>query len=319
MIRAYILNNQTLTPKILEANSPIPENTLWIDIEEPTEDEHDWMQHLFKEEVPEEDDIDEIESSSRYYTDTDGIHITCLFTRRKGRDTEATNVQFTLHGNMLITFRESDVSIIRILRHYLKHDILEEPLRTNIDIFLEIQNILIDSLSDDIEDSYTTLEQSSDNILSDEDSKIKELLEVLKFQENTISQIRQNLFDARNAVRYLRKSTFSRLNPTQISTIDRVLNDIESILPHTQFIFDKINFQLQTAMSYTNHTQNKIIKIFSVAAVVFMPPTLIASVYGMNFNIMPELQWKYGYLFAIILMFLSALLTYIVFKYKKWL
>jgi magnesium transporter len=163
------------------------------------------------------------------------------------------------------------------------------------------------------------LEQSSDNILSDEDGKIKELLEVLKFQENTISQIRQNLFDASNAVRYLRKSTFNRLNPNQIATIDRVLNDIESILPHTQFIFDKINFQLQTAMSYTNHTQNKIIKIFSVAAVVFMPPTLIASVYGMNFNIMPELQWKYGYLFAIILMFLSALLTYIVFKYKKWL
>ena len=101
--------------------------------------------------------------------------------------------------------------------------------------------------------------------------------------------------------------------------IDGILADIESLLPHTQFLFEKINFQLQTSMSYINHKQNSIIKIFSVAAVVFMPPTLIASIYGMNFGHMPELQWQYGYPVSIGLMFLSAVGTYLVFKKKGWL
>ena len=79
------------------------------------------------------------------------------------------------------------------------------------------------------------------------------------------------------------------------------------------------NFQLQTAMSYTNHKQNKIIKIFSVAAVVFMPPTWIASVYGMNFSVMPELDWRYGYPISIAMMILSASITYLFFKRRKWL
>lgn len=317
MIRTYILNNQTLTYKDLEPLKPIPENTIWIDIKTPDDEEREWMQHLFKEEVPEEDDIDEIESSSRFYIDTDGVHITSLFPQRKGRETESANVLFTIHGSMLITFREEDVSIIRLLRHYLKHDRVE--IKDNIDIFLELQDIKVESLSDYIEDSYETLEETASQVLSDDDETIQDLLQELTFQEETISQIRSALFDTRKALRFLRKSITGRLTSQQFETIDNILQDIESLLPHTQFMFDKINFQLQTAMSYTNHKQNKIIKIFSVAAVVFMPPTWIASVYGMNFNTMPELDWKYGYPISIIMMILSATITYLFFRRKKWL
>ena len=317
MIRTYILNNQTLTYKDLEPLKPIPENTIWIDIKNPDDEEREWMQHLFKEEVPEEDDIDEIESSSRFYIDTDGVHITSLFPQRKGRETESANVLFTIHGSMLITFREEDVSIIRLLRHYLKHDRVE--IKDNIDIFLELQDIKVESLSDYIEDSYETLEETASQVLSDDDETIQDLLQELTFQEETISQIRSALFDTRKALRFLRKSITGRLTSQQFETIDNILQDIESLLPHTQFMFDKINFQLQIAMSYTNHKQNKIIKIFSVAAVVFMPPTWIASVYGMNFNTMPELDWKYGYPISIIMMILSATITYLFFRRKKWL
>ena len=260
MIRTYILNNQTLTYKDLEPLKPIPENTIWIDIKNPNDEEREWMQHLFKEEVPEEDDIDEIESSSRFYIDTDGVHITSLFPQRKGRETESSNVLFTIHGSMLITFREEDVSIIRLLRHYLKHDRVE--INDNIDIFLELQDIKVESLSDYIEDSYETLEETASQVLSDDDETIQDLLQELTFQEETISQIRSALFDTRKALRFLRKSITGRLSPQQFETIDNILQDIESLLPHTQFMFDKINFQLQTAMSYTNHKQNKIIKIF---------------------------------------------------------
>ena len=108
------------------------------------------------------------------------------------------------------------------------------------------------------------------------------------------------------------------MDDRQNRSIDEVLNDIESILPHTQFLSNKINFQLEASMGYTNHKQNKIIKIFSVAAVVY-PPTWIASVYGMNFKFMPELDWKFGYPLSIGLMILSATCTYIFFKKKGWL
>ena len=318
MIRAYLLNNQTLTHKTLDiTNSTLPPNTIWLDIKCPTEEEREWMQHIFTEEVPEEDDIDEIESSSRFYVDNDGIHITSLFPQRKGRETEGANVLFTIRGSMLISFREEDVSIIRILRHYIKHDRVE--VKNNLDILLELQDIKVESLSDYIEDSYTTLEETADDIMSDDDEKINNLLQELIFQEGTITQIRLSLFDTRKALRFLRKTVSARLSPEQFESIDGILLDIESLLPHTQFLFDKINFQLQTAMSYTNHKQNKIIKIFSVAAVVFMPPTWIASVYGMNFEFMPELHTKYGYPISIVMMVFSAMLTYLFFKRKKWL
>lgn len=318
MIRAYLLNNQTLTHKTLDiTNSTLPPNTIWLDIKCPTEEEREWMQHIFTEEVPEEDDIDEIESSSRFYVDNDGIHITSLFPQRKGRETEGANVLFTIRSSMLISFREEDVSIIRLLRHYIKHDRVE--VKNNLDILLELQDIKVESLSDYIEDSYTTLEETADDIMSDDDEKINDLLQELIFQEGTITQIRLSLFDTRKALRFLRKTVSARLSPEQFESIDGILLDIESLLPHTQFLFDKINFQLQTAMSYTNHKQNKIIKIFSVAAVVFMPPTWIASVYGMNFEFMPELHTKYGYPISIVMMVFSAMLTYLFFKRKKWL
>ena len=318
MIRAYLLNNQTLTHKTLDiTNSTLPPNTIWLDIKCPTEEEREWMQHIFTEEVPEEDDIDEIESSSRFYVDNDGIHITSLFPQSKGRETVGANVLFTIRGSMLISFREEDVSIIRLLRHYIKHDRVE--VKNNLDILLELQDIKVESLSDYIADSYTTLEETADDLMSDDDEKINDLLQELIFQEGTITQIRLSLFDTRKALRFLRKTVSARLSPEQFESIDVILLDIESLLPHTQFLFDKINFQLQTAMSYTNHKQNKIIKIFSVAAVVFMPPTWIASVYGMNFEFMPELHTKYGYPISIVIMAFSAMLTYLFFKRKKWL
>ena len=317
MIRTYELHNETLTYSNFDVNGVLPENTVWIDIKCPTEEEREWMQHLFKEEVPEEDDIEEIESTSRFYVDTDGVHITSLFPQRKGRETESVNVLFTIHGKMLISFREDDVSIIRLLRHYIKHD--RVMIQNNLDILLELHDIKVESLSDYIEDSYETLEETASQVLSDDDETIQDLLQELTFQEETISQIRSALFDTRKALRFLRKSINNRLTPQQFETIDNILQDIESLLPHTQFMFDKINFQLQTAMSYTNHKQNKIIKIFSVAAVVFMPPTWIASVYGMNFSVMPELDWRYGYPISIAMMILSASITYLFFKRRKWL
>ena len=147
--------------------------------------------------------------------------------------------------------------------------------------------------ADLIEDGYTTLEATSEQVLSDE--QIYEMLKELMDQEETNSQIRLALHDTRRALRFVRRTLRQQLSNEQRKTTEEILQDIESLLPHTQFLFDKINFQLEAAMGFTNLQQNKVIKIFSVAAVVFLPPTLIASIYGMNFGRMPELEWQFGY------------------------
>ena len=259
--------------------------------------------------------MDDIESSSRFRVGPDGVHILSLFPQRLSNETRGVNMSFTMRKNLLISFREDDISIVRLLRYYIRHDKVE--IRSALDILLKLQDLKVDQLSDLIEDAYFTLEQTSDQIT--DDSHVKETLEELILQEELNSQILQALHDTRRALRFIRKTFESYIDDRQSRVLEEVLNDIESILPHTSFISNKINFQLEASMGYTNQKQNSIIKIFSVAAVVFMPPTWIASVYGMNFKFMPEIEWYYGYPVSIGMMILSAAITYFFFRKKGWL
>jgi len=315
MITAYMLRNKVLDLVTLTPNDVLPANTIWLDAYKPDETEREWLQSLFLEEVPEEEELDEIEASARFYWDTDGLHILSLFPQRIGGETRGVNMSFTLRNNLLISLREEDVGVVRLLRHYLRHDRVE--ITDAMDVLLELQDLKVEYLSDLIEDGYTTLEATSEQVLSDE--QIYEMLKELMDQEETNSQIRLALHDTRRALRFVRRTLRQQLSNEQRKTTEEILQDIESLLPHTQFLFDKINFQLEAAMGFTNLQQNKVIKIFSVAAVVFLPPTLIASIYGMNFGRMPELEWQFGYPLSIGLMLMSAFGTYFFFRRKGWL
>ncbi|MCO6441885.1 MAG: magnesium transporter CorA, partial [Nitrococcus mobilis] len=110
-----------------------------------------------------------------------------------------------------------------------------------------------------------------------------------------------------------------RLGADNREWVREQLHDLDSLLPHNTFLFEKVNFLMDAAMGFSNIEQAQIIKIFSIAAVVFLPPTLVASIYGMNFHFMPELDWKWGYPLAILLMLLSGVAPYVYFKRKGWL
>ena len=197
----------------------------------------------------------------------------------------------------------------------MRQDRLE--VENALDILLEVQNLKVEYLSDLIEDGYKTLENTADQIF--EPDQINSMLKELMAQEEANGQIRLSLHDTRRALRFLKRSLRQRMTGEQNKWIDEMLHDVESLLPHTQFLFDKINFQLEASMGVTNLEQNKVIKIFSVAAVIFLPPTLIASIYGMNFGRMPELAWEYGYQMSLVLMVMSSLGTGLFFKRKGWL
>ena len=316
MISACLINeDDSLSIIQITPKEPLPSDVIWLDVNQPDDEERQWLETLFVEDVPEEDEMDDIESSSRFRVGPDGVHILSLFPQRLSNETRGVNMSFTMRKNLLISFREDDISIVRLLRYYIRHNKVE--IRSALDILLKLQDLKVDQLSDLIEDAYSTLEETSDQIT--DDTHVDETLEELVNQEELNSQILQALHDTRRALRFIRKTFESSIDDRQGRTLDEVLNDIESILPHPSFISNKINFQLEASMGYTNQKQNSIIKIFSVAAVVFMPPTWIASVYGMNFKFMPELSWYWGYPLSIGMMILSAAVTYLFFRKKGWL
>ena len=142
------------------------------------------------------------------------------------------------------------------------------------------------------------------------------ILQINQHQE-TVMMLRENIVDKQRVISAMLKSEYF---PKECNDRLRIIiKDIGSLLDHTTFAFERLEYMQNTFLGLINIEQNKIIKIFTVASVVFMPPTLIASIYGMNFKIMPELGWTNGYPFAIALMVASSLITLYVFRKKKWL
>ena len=316
MISACLLDDNGILYIVpITPQEKLPSDVIWLDVNKPDDAEREWLEALFVEDVPEEDEMDDIESSSRFRVGPDGVHILSLFPQRISNETYGVNMSFTMRKNLLISFREDDISIVRLLRYYIRHNKVD--IRGALDILVKLQELKVDQLSDLIEDAYSTLEETSKQITDEQhvDENLNELIN----QEELNSQILQALHDTRRALRFIKKTFGTSIEDRQTRILDEVLTDIESILPHTSFISNKINFQLEASMGYINQKQNSIIKIFSVAAVVFMPPTWIASVYGMNFKTMPELDWMWGYPLSIGLMILSATITYLFFRKKGWL
>ncbi|NVK44432.1 MAG: magnesium/cobalt transporter CorA [Oceanospirillaceae bacterium] len=315
MLAAYQLEQNRLHKTPLGSDDSLPEGAIWVDALEPDESERSWLSGHFVGELPGQDDIDEIEASSRFFVDQDGVHINSLFPHKVGQDLRTFNVSFNLRDDLLISVREEDLSLFRLLRQYLRQNRIHAvgPLQ----LLLQLFALKVDYLSDAIEDVYTILEQVSDQVFETE--KLDSILRLITRQEDANGKIRLSLLDTQRSLRFLQRYHNDRLSKDNRREIKQMLSDIESLLPHTQFLFDKINFMLDATMSFTNLEQNKIIKIFSVAAVMFLPPTLIASIYGMNFALMPELSQRWGYPMALGLMVASAAGTYTYFKRKGWL
>ena len=174
--------------------------------------------------------------------------------------------------------------------------------------------------ADALEGIYDHLERVSARVLKEDvnDATAGEALAAIAKEEDLNGRIRRNVLDTRRALSFLMRGRF--LAPNQHEDARAILRDIESLDGHTAFIFNKINFLMDAVVGFININQNKIIKIFSVASVALLPPTLIASIYGMNFKSwFPELEWQYGYPFSLVLMLVSVAVPFAIFRHKGWL
>ncbi|MFK0573856.1 magnesium/cobalt transporter CorA [Endozoicomonas sp.] len=317
MIYAYGAQENQFFIDRVTPDFPPAKGTIWLEATEPDSDEHHWLTTHFPGWLPEEEELGEIEISSRYFETESGIHIRSLFPHRAGHELRNVNVAFNLRPDKLITLQDEPTGLFRLMRKHLKTQHLKAT--TPLDVVIALFDTKVEYLADTLEEVYEDLEEVSQNALSEQHKDVDEQLRTITLQEDLNGKVRLNLLDTQRSLRYLIRACNHILNDEQRDTIRDMLRDIESLTPHTGFLFEKINFLMGSTMGYINLEQNNIIKIFSVAAVMFLPPTLIASIYGMNFKVMPELSVEYGYPLALGLMLLSSLVTFLFFKRKGWL
>ena len=290
-------------------------HTGWVDAQDTSDEERDRLEALLHTELPESDDVEEIESSARYFTDSSGIHVHSLFlTQSEGR-MDTTTVAFILQAERLITVRECELADFRLLRMRARRGQVE--VRTPRHLLLTMFEQKVENLADAIEDIHHELEIISHRVLEETETDLESAIDDLAALEDSNGKIRLCLMDTQRSISFLQRQLRESKGAQEI--IPDVIRDIDTLMSHTTFLFDKINFLMSTTQGFINIEQNKIIKIFSIASVMFLPPTLVASLYGMNFEFMPELKFAFGYPMAIGLMILAGLIPLVYFKRKGWL
>ncbi|EPC01431.1 hypothetical protein L861_05170 [Litchfieldella anticariensis FP35 = DSM 16096] len=317
MIRTFQLNRQAIQEVTKDAQ-PLSQrlvNATWIDAHEPDEEERERLNAFLADELPATDDVEEIESSARYFVDADGIHVHSLFLSQSEGRHGNTTVAFILQPERLITFRDTEIADFRLLRLRARSGQVETDSAQS--LMLTIFEQKVENLADTLEDIHRKLEDVSHLVLEEEDSDLEDAIDQLAKLEDSNGKIRLCLMDTQRSMSFLIRHL--RGEPELQDTAREVMRDVETLMTHTTFLFDKINFLMDSTQGFINIQQNQIIKTFSIAAVVFLPPTMIASIYGMNFEIMPELSWPFGYPLALGLMAVAGISPYLYFKHKNWL
>lgn len=318
MLRMFKIQGTTLREESIqdENKKVVMDNAIWIDAHEPSEEEREELNTYLRAELPESDDVDEIEFSARYFQDSAGLHVHSLFLApgESGRHNTAT-VAFILQEKRLLSVRDGDLADFRLLRMRARRG--QVQVVSAQDLLITMFEQKVENLADALEDIHRKLEDVSHMVLEDNDAELEDAIDRLAKLEDSNGKIRLCLMDTQRSISFLQRHLREHFQLQE--TAREIKRDVDTLMSHTAFLFDKINFLMDSTQGFINIEQNQIIKTFSIAAVVFLPPTVVASIYGMNFDFMPELHWRYGYLWALLIMLLAGAAPYWYFKRKDWL
>jgi magnesium transporter len=315
MINIFTLDHGRLVK--IQTEEIVSRKPIWVDISEPSDDERAWVNTTFSITLPHPEHLRDIEASARFYEENDELHVRSDFLRGKEVDSRSVIVAFVLSRNVLFSVHDEDLPLFQLFRQRTQgHPNLVED---SLDVLIELYGSDVEFSADALEEVYAELGSIGGSLLNSTlgDKAAAEVLANIAHSEYLNGRIRRNLMDTRRAISFLMRSKL--LKPNQLEEAHQIMRDIDSLDGHTAFLFDKINFLMNTTVGFININQNKVVRLFSVAAVALLPPTLIASIYGMNFKFMPELEWEYGEAFALMLMALSVALPFWIFHRKGWL
>ena len=319
MLNVFTLANGRLFQEEIESEAGLAGvDPIWVDLDQPSEDEKRWITERFGLTIPSDAVDDDLEESARFYEEDNGeLHIRSDFLSADGETRRNVRVAFILFRNVLFSVHAEDLPVFRLLR--LRARRIPALIGDAKDVLLKLYDADAEYSADALEGIYESLEAVSASVLRQEvdDEAAGDALSAIAKEEDLNGRIRRNVMDTRRAVSFMMRARM--LSAEQFEEARQLLRDIDSLDSHTTFLFDKINFLMNATVGFININQNKVVKIFSVASVALLPPTLIASIYGMNFKGIPELDWPYGYPFAIGLMIASVAAPFIYFRRKGWL
>ena len=296
----------------LESNDD-KNNVIWIDMLLPNIEEIRAVENMFDMKFPTKQESEEIELSSRYWEENNRIEINSYFLINDNNSAFNETVSFILQGNLLISVRYKKLQSFDTFTKKLL--ISPREFKTGYSIFCQIIDIRIDADADTIENLSKEITKIRKHVFTDYSNDDEEILEKISTFEDLNMKIRENLTDKQRILNSLLKS---QKFVDDKSELPIMLKDIKSLIDHTNFNFERLDYLQNIFIGILSIEQNKVIKIFTIVNVIFLPPTLIASIYGMNFDLIPELHWEYGYVISIILMVISSITPILIFKKKGW-
>jgi magnesium transporter len=304
----------------------IPEKCVWVDLLEPTHAEERAVERLLAIDVPSREEMREIETSSRLYEENGTLYMTATVVTKIDTDRpESAAITFILSHNRLITNRYVDPLPFR---RFVAYSERHPSAATNAPaILVGLLEAIIERTADVLERVGMDLDELSASVFAAQAAApnkarardLRGVMERIGRDGDLTSKARESLVTLARQLSFIVQSPAIQLPSELIARYRSMSGDVVALSDHASFLANKASFMLQATLGRINIEQNNIIKIFSVAAAMFLPPTLIASIYGMNFEFMPELDKHYGYPVALLLMVFSAVVPYIYFRRRGWL
>ncbi|MEQ1770663.1 MAG: magnesium transporter CorA family protein [Devosia sp.] len=335
MLKAYVKKGETLASLVIDpaVEPPAAGTAVWYDLIEPTAAEDTFVEGCLGVSIPTRAEMQDIEPSARLYSEEGAEFLT--ITAIVNSETEQpvkTQVTFIIHGNQLVTLRYANPKAFAIVeRNFCKpagrNGVPSDRVITAEKLMAALLDIMTDRLAQLLETTGDAIDKVSHDVFHARTGNarrrtrdLQHLMEEIGRFGDTLSLVRESLVSINRLTTYHQSMEGDlKMAKDRKQDIKIVQRDAIALADHANFLSNKITFLLDATLGLINLEQNAIIKIFSVAAVVFLPPTLVASIYGMNFKVMPELNWPFGYPMALGLMVLSAALPYLFFKRKGWL
>jgi len=330
VIQAYGPRNGRIERTEIDKAAPLPGDAVWLDVVQPAPEERSKVEALYGLTLPTPEEVREIEPSDRLYSEGAARFMTAtILVHADAPLPQRASITFILTGRALITLRYVEPRPVATYAQKLLRG--QEGCTCGEEALVGLLESFIDRIADILQKVGQDLDQVSQTIFAEGPATLgphrarRDLQAVIRSlgrNDDLVSTIRESLLSLTRVISFL-TATLSATGDKTLKDVRTRLksarNDIVSLNEHAAFESHTINFQLDATLGVINIEQNSIIKIFSVVAVIFLPPTLVASVYGMNFDLMPELHWPHGYLWALGLMVGSALVPLIYFRRKGWL
>src|SRR5215468_9007985 len=325
MLWVYVPRGTSLDRIAVTSDTDVPDSAVWFDLVNPAHEEDKIVERKVGAAVPTREEMQEIEVTSRLYVENGGRYMTATLMCQSETDApKTTAVTFILAGHRLITVRYDEPRPFTIVG--IKLGRVCSPQITGDNVMMELLDAVIDRCADILERIGADVDIVSHDIFEPESERhgsakrYAQILITIGRKGDLTSKVRESLVSIGRLVTFLSAAIegvkWSKDMREQLKTMQR---DVGSLTDHASYLSNKITFVLDAMLGVVNLEQNNIIKLFSVVAVLLMPQTLIASIYGMNFKNMPELEWAHGYDFALVAMVAAAVLPYLAFKWKKWL